>query len=287
LNFELRHLVLWFLLLLSIRVPPPSQYADLPEDDIIVPVATTDSLGVERVPMGVLKRQSPSKGILYVVATPLGNLEDMTLRGIRILKEVDLIAAEDTRTTRKLLNHYGIQTPQTSYFEHNELKKAQTLLPRLQRGQKIALVSEAGTPNISDPGFRLIRLAIDHHIPVVPIPGSSAALAALSVSGLASDSFLFLGFLPSKPTKRRKAIEKWKDLDRTLILYESPHRLVAALTDLLEILGDREIALARELTKAFEEVLRGKISRVLEGLGEIRIRGEITLVVAGKKRRER
>jgi len=237
--------------------------------------------------MGVLKRQSPSKGILYVVATPLGNLEDMTLRGIRILKEVDLIAAEDTRTTRKLLNHYGIQTPQTSYFEHNELKKAQTLLPRLQRGQKIALVSEAGTPNISDPGFRLIRLAIDHHIPVVPIPGSSAALAALSVSGLASDSFLFLGFLPSKPTKRRKAIEKWKDLDRTLILYESPHRLVAALTDLLEILGDREIALARELTKAFEEVLRGKISRVLEGLGEIRIRGEITLVVAGKKRRER
>jgi 16S rRNA (cytidine1402-2'-O)-methyltransferase len=280
-------LSLWFLLLLSIRVPPPSQYADLQEDDIIVPVATTDSLGIERVPMGGLKRQSSSKGILYVVATPLGNLEDMTLRGIRILKEVDLIAAEDTRTTRKLLNHYGIQTPQTSYFEHNELKKAQTLLPRLQRGQKIALVSEAGTPNISDPGFRLIRLAIDHHIPVVPIPGSSAALAALSVSGLPSDSFLFLGFLPSKPNKRRKAIEKWKDLDRTLILYESPHRLVAALTDLLEILGDREIVLARELTKAFEEVLRGTISQVLEVLGKIRIRGEITLVVAGKTRRER
>lgn len=233
-----------------------------------------------------MKECSTSKGTLYVVATPLGNLEDMTLRAIRILKEAELIAAEDTRTTRKLLHHYGIQTPQTSYFEHNELQKAEAILSRLQEGQKVALVSEAGTPGISDPGFRLIRLAIRHDIPVVPIPGSSAAMAALSVSGLPTDSFLFLGFLPSKPAKRRKAIERWKDWDRTLILYESPHRLVAALSDLLEILGNREIALARELTKKFEEVLRGTISQVLQKVGEERIRGEITLVVAGKGRKK-
>jgi 16S rRNA (cytidine1402-2'-O)-methyltransferase len=233
-----------------------------------------------------MKECSTSKGTLYVVATPLGNLEDMTLRAIRILKEVELIAAEDTRTTRKLLHHYGIQTPQTSYFEHNELQKAEAILSRLQEGQKVALVSEAGTPGISDPGFRLIRLAIRHDIPVVPIPGSSAAMAALSVSGLPTDSFLFLGFLPSKPAKRRRAIERWKDWDRTLILYESPHRLVAALSDLLEILGNREIALARELTKKFEEVLRGTISQVLQKVGEGRIRGEITLVVAGKGRKK-
>jgi 16S rRNA (cytidine1402-2'-O)-methyltransferase len=206
-----------------------------------------------------MNKQAQSKGTLYVVATPLGNLEDMTLRGIRILKEVDLIAAEDTRTTRKLLTHYGIHTPQTSYFEHNEVKKAEALLKRLEGGQKIALVSEAGTPGISDPGFRLIGHAINHN-----------------------NSFFFRGFLPSKPAKRRKTIEKWKELDRTTILYESPHRLKATLKDLLEILGDRDIVIARELTKAFEEVLRGTISKVLQELGEGRIRGEITLVVAGR-----
>jgi 16S rRNA (cytidine1402-2'-O)-methyltransferase len=150
----------------------------------------------------------------------------------------------------------------------------------------IALVSEAGTPGISDPGFRLIHLAIAHGIPVIPIPGSSAALAALSISGLPTDSFLFLGFLPKKPTQRRKAIERWKDFDRTLILYESPHRLAAALGDLVEILGDRDIVLARELTKAFEEVMRGRISEVLGELGHRRIRGEVTLVVAGRSRRK-
>jgi 16S rRNA (cytidine1402-2'-O)-methyltransferase len=234
-----------------------------------------------------MKNPSGSKGVLYVVSTPLGNLEDMTPRGIRILREAELIAAEDTRTTRKLLNHFGIRTPQTSYFEHNEPKKAETLLRRIMEGQKIALVSEAGTPGISDPGFRLIRLAIRHGIPVIPIPGPSAATAALSVSGLPTDSFLFLGFLPSKPTKRRKAIEGWKDWDRTLILYESPHRLRATLTDLLEILGDREIALARELTKQFEEILRGPVSQVLQELGERRIRGEITVVLAGKRKTKR
>jgi 16S rRNA (cytidine1402-2'-O)-methyltransferase len=230
-----------------------------------------------------MKGDPPPKGTLYVVATPLGNLEDMTLRGIRVLKEADLIAAEDTRTTRKLLHHYGIRTPQTSYFEHNEPRKAEALLARLKDGQRIALVSEAGTPGISDPGFRLIRLAIAHRIPVVPVPGGSAALAALSVSGLPTDCFLFLGFLPSKPSQRRKAIVKWKDWDRTLILYESPHRLIAALEDLLGIFGDREIVVARELTKAFEEVLRGTISQALETLKGRRIRGEITLVLAGKR----
>jgi len=222
-----------------------------------------------------------------VVATPLGNLEDMTFRAIRILKNVDLIAAEDTRTTRKLLHHYGITTPQTSYFEHNELRKAERLLDRLKGGQRIALVSEAGTPGVSDPGFPLIRLAIDHNISVVPVPGSSAAVAALSVSGLPTDSFLFLGFLPNKPTQRRRALEKWKNWDRTLILYESPHRLVATLRDLLDILGDREIALARELTKVFEEVLRGPITQILDTLKEGKVRGEITLVVAGKKRQKK
>jgi 16S rRNA (cytidine1402-2'-O)-methyltransferase len=232
-----------------------------------------------------MKNQIPSKGILYVVATPLGNMEDMTLRGIRILKQVDLIAAEDTRTTKKLLNHYGIRKPQTSYFEHNELKKAEALLTRLSEGHNIALVSEAGTPGISDPGFRLIRQAISHDILVVPVPGASAALAALSVSGLPTDSFLFLGFPPSKPTRRKRAIEKWRDLDRTIILYESPHRLRATLTDFLEILGDRDVAVARELTKVFEEVLRGKITHVLRQLESRRIRGEVTLVVAGKARR--
>jgi len=234
-----------------------------------------------------MNKQTLGKGILYVVATPLGNLEDMTLRGIRILKEADLIAAEDTRTTQKLLNHYGICTPQTSYFEHNELRKAEVLITRLEQGQSIALVSEAGTPGISDPGFRLVRQAISHNIPVVPIPGSSAALAALSISGLPTDSFLFLGFLPSKPSKRRRAVERWRDLDRTIILYESPHRLVATLRDLLEILGDREIAVARELTKVFENVLRGPISQILQELGEGKIRGEITIVVAGKSKRKK
>lgn len=243
--------------------------------------------GTENRDRNVMKACVPSQGVLYVVATPLGNLEDMTFRAIQILKDVDLIAAEDTRTTRKLLHHYGITKPQTSYFEHNELRKAEKLLDRLRKGQRIALVSEAGTPGVSDPGFRLIRLAIDHNISVVPIPGSSAAVAALSVSGLPTDSFLFLGFLPNKPTRRRRALETWKDWDRTLILYESPHRLLATLHDLLDILGDREIALARELTKAFEEVLRGPITQILDQLKGGKIRGEITLVVAGKKRRKK
>ena len=234
-----------------------------------------------------MKQPASTQGVLYVVATPLGNLEDMTLRAIRILKDVDLIAAEDTRTTRKLLRHYGITTGQTSYFEHNELRKARTLLKRLKSGESIALVSEAGTPGVSDPGFRLIRLAIDHNIPVVPVPGSSAAVTALSVSGLPTDSFLFLGFLPNKPTRRRRTLETWKDWDRTLILYESPHRLVATLHDLLDIFGDREIALARELTKTFEEILRGPISRILEDIEARTVRGEITLVVSGTKRRAR
>ncbi|MBW2055973.1 MAG: 16S rRNA (cytidine(1402)-2'-O)-methyltransferase [Deltaproteobacteria bacterium] len=234
-----------------------------------------------------MKTNPDAQGILYVVATPLGNPEDITFRAIRILKQVDLIAAEDTRTTARLLRHYGIKTPQTSYFEHNEPRKAETLLARLKEGKTIALVSEAGTPGISDPGFRLIRLAIRDQIPVKPIPGPSALLAALSVSGLPTDSFLFLGFLPNRATRRRKAIERWREWDRTLVLYESPHRLVATLKDLLEILGDREIAVARELTKSFEEVLRGTIGDVLEEFNRRRVKGEFTLVVAGTERRKK
>ena len=229
-----------------------------------------------------MEKQFLTGGILYVVATPIGNLEDMTLRGVRILKEVDLIAAEDTRTAKKLLNHYGVSTPQTSLFEHNELKKVPMLLACLKKSQRIALISEAGTPGISDPGFRLVRAAISQGIPVVPIPGPSAFVAALSISGLSTDSFLFLGFLPNKPAKRRKTLENWKDSKGTLVFYESPRRITATLADLLTILGDREIAVARELTKIFEEVLRGKISEVLARIEDKKVRGEITLVVAGK-----
>jgi 16S rRNA (cytidine1402-2'-O)-methyltransferase len=234
-----------------------------------------------------MEKQYPAGGILYVVATPIGNLEDMTLRGVRVLKEVDLIAAEDTRTVRKLLGHYGISTPQTSFFEHNELKKGRMLLARLKKGQRIALVSEAGTPGISDPGFRLVRAVISQGVPVVPVPGPSAFVAALSISGLPTDSFLFLGFLPNRPTKRRKTLENWKDWERTLVFYESPHRITATLADLLTILGDRTIAVARELTKTFEEVLRGKISDVLVRIEDKKVRGEITLIVAGKGREKK
>ncbi len=226
-----------------------------------------------------------TRGVLYIVSTPIGNLEDITLRALRILKEVDLIAAEDTRRTSLLLKHFGIQTPLTSYFEGNEMKKGEFILSRLNQGDQVALVSEAGTPGISDPGYRLIRLAIDHSIPVVPIPGPSAAITALSVSGLPTDAFLFKGFLPNKSKKRRELLKQLGEIRETIILYESPHRLSETLKDIFETLGDREIALARELTKVYEEVLRGKISEVITHLGEKRQKGEITLIIAGRTRK--
>lgn len=226
-----------------------------------------------------------TKGILYVVSTPIGNLEDITLRALRILKEVDLIAAEDTRHTLLLLKHYGIRTPLTSYFEGNEMKKREFLLSQLKQGDRIALVSDAGTPGISDPGYRLVRLAIEHSIPVIPVPGPSALIAALSISGLPTDAFLFKGFLPHRPRKRRNVLKALEGVKETLIFYESPHRIAETLQDIFDILGDREIVLARELTKTFEEVLRGKTSEIRNQIHERKPKGEITLVVSGKTRK--
>lgn len=226
---------------------------------------------------------STSKGILYIVATPIGNLEDITLRALRTLKEVDLIAAEDTRRTRILLNHYSIKTPLTSYYEYNKLIKGKQLIDRLETGENIALVSDAGTPGISDPGYHLIKLALQSSTSVIPIPGVSAVITALSVSGLPTDSFVFQGFLPNKIMARKKLIEKMAEEKRTLVFYESPNRLRAALQDLLEICGDREIVVTRELTKIFEEVIRGKITHVLNVLNGRQIKGEITLLVSGKR----
>lgn len=222
-----------------------------------------------------------ASGKLYVVSTPIGNLEDITLRALRILKEVDLIAAEDTRRTRKLLNHYHLKTPLTSYFEHSGLKKAQSLVSQLMKGKDIAIVSEAGTPAISDPGYRLTHLAIENHIDVIPIPGATALIAAVSVSGLPTDRFIFEGFIPRKSGKRRSFFSSLIDQPKTLIFYESPRRLLSSLTDLREVMGDRHIVVARELTKMYEEIIRGKVSEVTAGLKEKSIRGEITLLVSG------
>jgi 16S rRNA (cytidine1402-2'-O)-methyltransferase len=229
----------------------------------------------------------PTRGVLYIVSTPIGNLEDITLRALRILKEVDLIAAEDTRHTGSLLKHFGIQKPLTSYFEGNELKKKELIAFRLKQGDRIALVSDAGTPGISDPGFRLIQTAIENQIPIVPIPGPSAAMVALSVSGLPTDAFLFKGFLPHKSKKRKDLLKQLEETKETLIFYESPHRLTETLKDIFDALGDREMILARELTKIYEEILRGKVSKIQNQVGERKLKGEITLVISGKTRKKR
>jgi len=230
---------------------------------------------------------NPGKGALYVVATPIGNLEDITLRALRILKEVDLIAAEDTRHTGLLLKHFGIETPLTSYFQGNELKKKEYILSRLKEGHPVALVSDAGTPGISDPGFRLIQAAIENQIPVVPIPGPSAVIAALSVSGLPTDAFLFKGFLPHKSKKRRDLLSELEGARETLIFYESPHRITETLQDVFDILGDREIVLTRELTKVYEEIRRGRVSEIRNQIGERKLKGEITLLISGKTRKKK
>src|SRR5208337_3219750 len=218
---------------------------------------------------------------LYLVATPIGNLEDITLRALRVLKEVDLIACEDTRQTLKLLSHYAIHTRTVSYHEHNEMTKAAELVVDLEGGAKIALVTDAGMPGISDPGFRLITLAIRHHVPVVPIPGASAFLAALVASGLPTDSFRFSGFLPAKPGQRRTFLESIRESPRTQIFYEAPHRVKEALQDIVDVLGaERHVVVAREVTKLHEEFLRGRAAEILQTLnarGEIK--GEITLLI--------
>ena len=226
-----------------------------------------------------------TKGVIYIVSTPIGNLEDITLRALKILRDVDLIAAEDTRRTRKLLSRFDIHTPLVSYFEHNELKRLDKLLSHLKRGKDIALVSDAGTPGISDPGYRLILKAIERGIQVMPIPGPSAVIAALSVAGLPTDSFTFVGFLPKKGGKRRKLLDKLRDSGWTSILYESPHRVMETLEDLLATCGDRQIVVTRELTKTFEEVIRGRLSETIDILKGRKIKGEITIVLAGKGRK--
>ena len=219
---------------------------------------------------------------LYLVATPIGNLEDITLRALRVLKGVDLIACEDTRQTQKLLNHYGITTRTISYHEHNEMTKAAELVVDLEGGARIALVSDAGMPGISDPGYRLIGLAIRHHVRVVPIPGASAFLAALVASGLPTDSFRFSGFLPAKRGERRTLLESIGSSPRTQVFYEAPHRILETLEDVVEVLGpDRHIVISRELTKIHEEFLRGRAPELLANLrsrGEVK--GEITLLIA-------
>ena len=220
-------------------------------------------------------------GILYIVATPIGNLEDITLRALRVLKEVDVIAAEDTRHTQILLNHYAIQTPLTSYHEHNERTKAEALVKRLLQGEDIALVSDAGTPSISDPGFRLVVQAVHAGIQIIPLPGASALTAVLSASGLPTDRVVFEGFLPAKKKQRREKLQALRDEVRTLVFYEAPHRLTEALDDVHELWGDREAVLAREVSKVHEEFLRGRVSELVRVLRRREIRGEVTLIISG------
>jgi 16S rRNA (cytidine1402-2'-O)-methyltransferase len=220
-------------------------------------------------------------GILYVVATPIGNLEDISLRALRILKEVDLIAAEDTRHTRNLLTHYDIHTALTSYHEHNEKTQAAKLVEKLRRGENIALVSDAGTPAISDPGYRLVVEALRSGVQIIPLPGPSAVATVLSASGLPTDRFVFEGFLPAKKQERETRLQSLRAESRTVVFYEAPHRLQESLVDMLHLLGDREIVVAREVSKIHEEYLRGTIGEVIAQLGEREVKGEITVVVRG------
>lgn len=221
------------------------------------------------------------KGTLYIVATPIGNLEDITFRAIRVLKEVGLIAAEDTRRTRKLLSAYGISTHATSLHDHNEREKSGLIISKLEEGVDVAYVSDAGTPGISDPGYLLVKESLARSIQVSAVPGPSAVIAALSISGLPLDRFCFHAFLPQRQGPRRKLLYTLKGESRTMVFYESPRRLLAALRDMRSILGNRNISLSRELTKIHEETLRGPLSVIIDLLEERTVKGEITLVVAG------
>ena len=219
-------------------------------------------------------------GILYLVATPIGNLEDMTTRALRVLREATLIAAEDTRHTRKLLSHFDIHTPLTSYFEHNKLNKLDSILEALNTGD-VALVSDAGTPGLSDPGYELVRAALGAGYTVTPIPGPSAVVAALVASGLPTDAFVYLGFLPRKDSERNALLESIAPEPRTLVAYESPHRLLQTLADIEAMLGNRPVAVARELTKLHEEIFRGPVRAAYEHFSAKDVLGEITLVIGG------
>lgn len=218
-------------------------------------------------------------GMLYIVATPIGNLKDITLRAIETLKSVDLIACEDTRRTKILLVHYGIHTPTTSYFEHNKITKGKFLINELKEGKDIALVSDAGTPGISDPGFNIIRDAIREGISVTVVPGANAAISALAISGLPTDKFTFEGFLPVKETARQKRLKILAKEEKTIIIYESPYRILKALVDIKEIMGERNIAVVRELTKKFEEIRRGTPDELLEYFSSHTPRGEFIIVI--------
>jgi 16S rRNA (cytidine1402-2'-O)-methyltransferase len=220
-------------------------------------------------------------GTLFVVATPIGNLEDITLRALRVLREVELIACEDTRRTRALLSHFDIHTPTLSYFEHNKLTRGPQLLRQLAEGKSVALVTDAGTPGISDPGFLLVRDARAAGVPVVPVPGSSAVVAALSAAGVPADRFVFDGFPPVKPGRRLNRLTALRELETTIVLYESPHRILATLAAIDEVFGEREIVVARELTKQFEEIVRAAPAAHRERLAAAGIRGEFTVVIPG------
>ena len=225
------------------------------------------------------RQTAGAAGCLYLVGTPIGNLEDITLRALRVLKEADVIACEDTRHTQKLLNHYEIHKELVSYHEHNEMTRSSQLVMQMEQGAKVALVSDAGMPLVSDPGYRLVSLCVRHKIPVVPVPGPSAILAALAASGLPSDEFLFVGFLPARGAERRRALEHLRLDERTIIFYEAPQRVAECLADALEILGDRPACVARELTKLHEEFVRGKLSETAARFAKEPARGEITVLL--------
>jgi 16S rRNA (cytidine1402-2'-O)-methyltransferase len=222
-------------------------------------------------------------GKLFIVATPIGNLKDITFRAIETLKSAALIACEDTRHTKKLLSHYRINAPTTSYFEYNKIQKGEYLLKLLQEGKDIALVSDSGTPGISDPGFNIVRLAIENNVSLTIIPGPSAIIAGLVLSGMPTDSFVFEGFLAKKSGKRRKELEVLNQEKRTIVLYEAPHRLLKTLKDMLDIMGDRDIAVSREVTKVFEETIRDRVSEVIKHFTANPPRGEFIIVIKGAK----
>ncbi len=229
--------------------------------------------------MALQYRKGDNGGCLYLVGTPIGNLEDITLRALRVLREADIIACEDTRQTQKLLRHFDLRKRLVSYHEHNEMIRAPELVMELEQGARIALVSDAGMPVISDPGYRLVTLCVRHGIPVVPVPGPSAAVAALAASGMPVDEFVFLGFLPARAGERRRRLEELAGEPRTLVLYEAPHRVLETVRDALEIFGDRPAVLAREVTKLHEEFLRGRLSELRTRLGRKPPKGEITLLI--------
>ncbi|MFV1950381.1 MAG: 16S rRNA (cytidine(1402)-2'-O)-methyltransferase [Nitrospinota bacterium] len=230
-------------------------------------------------------QKNEEKGTLYIVSTPIGNMEDITLRALRILKEVDLIAAEDNRRTRKLLTHYNISTTMTSYHDYNKKRKGKELIKKLREGHNVALVSDAGTPGISDPAYHLIQLSLGEGINIIPIPGATAIIAALTISGLPTDRFVFEGFLPRKKgMKKKRKLKEIAEEDRTVVLYESPHRLAHTLGEMSSILGERRIVIAREMTKMYEEILRGNCESLVKDVKEREWKGEITIVIEGKRK---